>query len=96
MATFATLSNPRPTRREVLGPGVGAVAVIASKPSAVPKDLIIIQRRQQEDMRRAAVESVESNKQFDFKVLSTQCHRAHIFPSVNGSKLQIRKFGERR
>lgn len=41
--------------------------MIAKNPSAVPSDLIIIQRRQQEDMRRAACEAVESTKQFDFK-----------------------------
>ena len=61
------------SRREVSGPGVGAVAIIARAPATVPKDYLIIQRRQQEDLRRAAAEAVESNRQFDFKVCIGVC-----------------------
>jgi hypothetical protein len=68
MATFGSSDLRTTRRREVSGPGVGAVAVIAKMPSTVPPDLIIIQRRQQEDMRRAAVEAVQGNRDFEFKV----------------------------
>lgn len=49
------------------GPGVGAVAIIAKAPSSIPADYLILQRRAQEDLRRTAVDAVESNKKFDLK-----------------------------
>ncbi len=78
----------RRTQREVLGPGVGSVAIIAKKYTGVQPDFMITQRRQQEDTRRAAMELASSNKEIDFKAWTD----ASIFPnicSVNGSKFQI-------
>ena len=56
--------------REVGGPGVGAVAIIARAPPAVPKDFLIMQRRQQEDTLRARAQAAEELRVFDMKVRS--------------------------
>jgi hypothetical protein len=54
--------------REVGGPGVGAVAIIARAPPAVPNDFLILQRRQQEDMLRTRAQAAEELRVFDLKV----------------------------
>eukprot|EP00047_Mylnosiga_fluctuans_P004903 m.237208 g.237208 ORF g.237208 m.237208 type:complete len:510 (-) comp13099_c0_seq1:123-1652(-) len=72
------MATLRLNRREVTGPGVGAVAVVAKHPSARPADYIIIQRRQQEETRRVAIQKVEDNRQFDFKCRWEQASDAKI------------------
>jgi len=53
--------------REVAGPGVGAVAIIARPPPTVPIDFLIMQRRQQEDTLRSRAQAAEELRVFDIK-----------------------------
>ncbi len=54
--------------REVTGPGVGAVAIMARHPANMPSDFLILQRRQQEENLRGRAQAADELKFFDIKV----------------------------
>ncbi len=54
--------------RDVRGPGVAGVAVIAKPPAARPPDHLILERRRHDEIRQNALDTVAYNAKFELKV----------------------------